>query len=497
MDLRSVLGYSKNSPWENAPYNLINTPQGLITMSNTNKQLKAFDANTGKFLANMIPGKDYKFPTNKVLEIPINKSGGWIAGAINPAHKGYCTPMTKSTCTPRRKAFAIRAKNHFQEMGGKYRDAYYQIGGMINDCPPGYVKDETGQCIEDNGYNPIQNQQKGAPIQSIINPLKPQPPVLFHPNEEFDNGLADDNPAKRAGAEAAGSYQQAPKKRKDPRPPFQNVVNTSQMAIGAVHAGLSIFGNYLEEARQKKWMQQQMANNFNATYSNAQNDYGVDPYEQTGQLRTYLKCGGKKKHQKGGKFNIYDYLYGDDEESGEDTPKAASTPKKQPKRITEDDIDELSALGLSPEDLVRETQDGTGSLFRPTSKKGFRSFATYAEGKKALLNQLDIYKTNKSRTGVKSNSTLLEAMSKYAPASDNNNPTSYANTIAKRLGISVNTPISNINTEQWANEIERVEGNKTGNNPGNLRPYKKGGVHDVDEQEIQRLINLGYKIERL
>jgi len=36
------------------------------------------------------------------------KSGGWIQDAVNPKHKGYCTPMTKSTCTPRRKAFALR-----------------------------------------------------------------------------------------------------------------------------------------------------------------------------------------------------------------------------------------------------------------------------------------------------------------------------------------------------------------------------------------------------
>lgn len=34
----------------------------------------------------------------------------WIQEAINPKHKGYCTPMTKSTCTPRRKALAKRFK---------------------------------------------------------------------------------------------------------------------------------------------------------------------------------------------------------------------------------------------------------------------------------------------------------------------------------------------------------------------------------------------------
>jgi hypothetical protein len=38
------------------------------------------------------------------------KSGGWIKKAINPAHKGFCTPMSKSTCTPRRKALAMRFK---------------------------------------------------------------------------------------------------------------------------------------------------------------------------------------------------------------------------------------------------------------------------------------------------------------------------------------------------------------------------------------------------
>lgn len=30
----------------------------------------------------------------------------WIEKAINPKHKGYCTPETKKTCTPRRKALA-------------------------------------------------------------------------------------------------------------------------------------------------------------------------------------------------------------------------------------------------------------------------------------------------------------------------------------------------------------------------------------------------------
>jgi hypothetical protein len=39
----------------------------------------------------------------------------WIQGAVNPEHKGYCTPMTKSTCTPKRKALAQRFKKGIDE----------------------------------------------------------------------------------------------------------------------------------------------------------------------------------------------------------------------------------------------------------------------------------------------------------------------------------------------------------------------------------------------
>lgn len=70
------------------------------------------------------------------------KDGGWIKGAVNPEHKGYCTPMTKETCTPRRKAFAIRAKNHFKQEGGYVNDK-----GM-----PGY-EGEGDRIQEDGQYD--------------------------------------------------------------------------------------------------------------------------------------------------------------------------------------------------------------------------------------------------------------------------------------------------------------------------------------------------------
>ena len=75
-DLRSLMGYSKGSPWENAPYNLIKTSDGRITMANTKKKLKAYDAKTGKFLSDLEPGKEYKFNVKNILEIPSYQKGG-------------------------------------------------------------------------------------------------------------------------------------------------------------------------------------------------------------------------------------------------------------------------------------------------------------------------------------------------------------------------------------------------------------------------------------
>ena len=47
------------------------------------------------------------------------KDGKWIQKAINPKHKGYCTPMTKATCTPKRKALAVTLKKMAKARKGK------------------------------------------------------------------------------------------------------------------------------------------------------------------------------------------------------------------------------------------------------------------------------------------------------------------------------------------------------------------------------------------
>jgi hypothetical protein len=79
------------------------------------------------------------------------KDGGkWIQNAVNPSHKGYCTPMSKSTCTPHRKALARTFKKHH---------GFHQDGGASEPMDP--------QLLE--AYSTITSQlQNGADPDSII-----------------------------------------------------------------------------------------------------------------------------------------------------------------------------------------------------------------------------------------------------------------------------------------------------------------------------------------
>jgi len=64
-----------------------------------------------------------------------------------------------------------------------------------------------------------------------------------------------------------------------------------------------------------------------------------------------------------------------------------------------------------------------------------------------------------------SSKTIRQAIERYAPATDNNNPRVYSNTIARDLGISPDTLISDLSPEQQTamlDSMERVEGYRPG-----------------------------------
>lgn len=66
----SKTGYKKNSKDKNNPYNII--PSGNITMEGVEFDVLGIDNLGNK--KTMKPGKNYKFPGDVVLEIPLKKT---------------------------------------------------------------------------------------------------------------------------------------------------------------------------------------------------------------------------------------------------------------------------------------------------------------------------------------------------------------------------------------------------------------------------------------
>lgn len=86
----------------------------------------------------------------------------------------------------------------------------------------------------------------------------------------------------------------------------------------------------------------------------------------------------------------------------------------------------------------------------------FTRFNTPQEWFNALVSKIQNIQAGNSKV-YSPNMSLLRYISKYAPASDNNNPTAYANGIAKNLGISPNTQLKDIDPNALAMEHARHE----------------------------------------
>lgn len=71
MDIKSIFGYAKNSPYRNNPYLDIETPEGLITMENTDIDLLGIDNLGNAKIMKAKTKNPYKFKGNIVREIPL------------------------------------------------------------------------------------------------------------------------------------------------------------------------------------------------------------------------------------------------------------------------------------------------------------------------------------------------------------------------------------------------------------------------------------------
>jgi len=99
------------------------------------------------------------------------KKKNWIQEAVNPAHKGYCTPITKSTCTGHRKAFALTMKK---------KHGFHAFGGLIGlpegepglNAPPIYTPSDKTQWFPESAalskYKTLISQGKAKDADNLI-----------------------------------------------------------------------------------------------------------------------------------------------------------------------------------------------------------------------------------------------------------------------------------------------------------------------------------------
>ena len=98
-----------------------------------------------------------------------------------------------------------------------------------------------------------------------------------------------------------------------------------------------------------------------------------------------------------------------------------------------------------------------GPKARNSLRGRFAVFASEQEGKEALRTML--------RGPAYANKSILDAMKKYAPASDRNNPWNYANSIKDEIDKPITTKLGSLSDnemEEVIKVIRRIEGWKEG-----------------------------------
>ena len=94
------------------------------------------------------------------------KKKNWIKGAINPKHKGYCTPMTKKTCTPKRKALAMRFKKgdlHKEGAEVEENTMHQEMGPAYKEQNRQYRTAEDDFAARVNQFEPKMSEELGNP----------------------------------------------------------------------------------------------------------------------------------------------------------------------------------------------------------------------------------------------------------------------------------------------------------------------------------------------
>lgn len=187
------------------------------------------------------------------------------------------------------------------------------------------------------------------------------------------------------------------------------------------------------------------------SYDEEQTHFNPEEYFKS-SLDKFMSTLDEKLFENQSKQNEYDWFASDDGNDYIANTYDTRTASNSDQEIADSQQDQYPALGAQ--------RPGTNNYGNIRGENGqFRSFPTPQAGRQALVNQLNLYRSGKTRRNLNAHSTLYDAMSVYAPTSDNNNPKHYAEFIAKKLGIDPNTEIKDVDVNKWADAITAMEGN--------------------------------------
>lgn len=104
------------------------------------------------------------------------------------------------------------------------------------------------------------------------------------------------------------------------------------------------------------------------------------------------------------------------------------------------------------------TQNNNPGDIKDPSTGKFMQFKDPKEGYAALLNDLSLKQSGKSRTGLGPTSTLADFAKTYAPSSDKNNPAQYAANLANHMGVRPDANLKDLDLGKWADAVAKNEG---------------------------------------
>lgn len=145
----------------------------------------------------------------------------------------------------------------------------------------------------------------------------------------------------------------------------------------------------------------------------------------------------------------------------QNSPEVWGNPGFTPPQVRDNSQGTLAQRNNNPGNLRFNNQTGAVK-----GDAGFAKFNSYDEGFQALINDIKAKQTGKTRTGLGPNSTIQDLMNVYSPASDSNNPVKLANTLSQGLGVPVNSPIGQLDTQQLAKLISINEDAAYSNSQG-------------------------------